>query len=261
MPVKTHEAVAEPPDDLVVWRYMDLAKFVWLLDAGALWFARADTLGDPFEGAVLLGPEGRERVREHRKVMRENFGGAPIALLDSSPEALRAVIEDMTTPPVPRLCGVNSWHASEGESAALWRIYAPQGMGVAVRSTVGRLKHALRDDPTTVYVGQVTYHDYDRENVGAENLLRTMLRKRRSFEHEREVRGLVFPLPGLDMGGPKPLGVAVKAHIPDLIEAIRVDPEAAPYVIQAIRGVTVAMGLDKALVGQSSLASDEPLFL
>lgn len=131
-------------------------------------------------------------------------------------------------------------------------------MGVAVRTTVRRLKDSMRDDPTTVYIGQVTYHDFDKENAGSENLLRTMLRKRRSFEHEREVRGLVFPLPGLQTARPKPLGVA---SIGDLVEAVRVDPDAPPHVVDAVRGVSVALGLDTTLVEQSSLASDEPLFL
>lgn len=35
-----------------LWRYMDLAKFLALLEDRALYFARADKLGDPFEGAA-----------------------------------------------------------------------------------------------------------------------------------------------------------------------------------------------------------------
>ena len=34
-----------------LWRYMDFAKFIALLDHRALHFARADHLGDPFDGA------------------------------------------------------------------------------------------------------------------------------------------------------------------------------------------------------------------
>ena len=35
-----------------VWRYMDFAKFVSLLDSQALYFARASLLEDKFEGSV-----------------------------------------------------------------------------------------------------------------------------------------------------------------------------------------------------------------
>jgi hypothetical protein len=35
-----------------LWRYMDFAKFVSLLETRSIHFARADVLGDSFEGAV-----------------------------------------------------------------------------------------------------------------------------------------------------------------------------------------------------------------
>src|SRR5687768_16553080 len=38
-----------------VWRYLDLEKLIALLDARRLFFARADTLGDEYEGSVTRG--------------------------------------------------------------------------------------------------------------------------------------------------------------------------------------------------------------
>ena len=34
-----------------IWRYTDFTKFVSLMDRQSLFFARADKLGDPFEGS------------------------------------------------------------------------------------------------------------------------------------------------------------------------------------------------------------------
>ena len=48
-----HPTFSPPPDDAVLWRYMDFTKFVSFLDKSSLFFARADKLGDPFEGAPL----------------------------------------------------------------------------------------------------------------------------------------------------------------------------------------------------------------
>ena len=47
-----HPSFKSPPDDAVLWRYMDFTKFVSLLDKRALFFVRADKLGDPFEGTI-----------------------------------------------------------------------------------------------------------------------------------------------------------------------------------------------------------------
>ena len=40
------------PADAILWRYMDFTKFVSLLETRTLFLARADKLGDPFEGSV-----------------------------------------------------------------------------------------------------------------------------------------------------------------------------------------------------------------
>ena len=47
-----HPDLNPPQDNAVLWRYMDFTKFVSLLDRRALYFSRADKLGDPFEGSL-----------------------------------------------------------------------------------------------------------------------------------------------------------------------------------------------------------------
>jgi hypothetical protein len=42
------QAPANP--NVSIWRYMDLTKFLWMLQEKALFFTRADFLGDPYEG-------------------------------------------------------------------------------------------------------------------------------------------------------------------------------------------------------------------
>src|SRR6266446_1748276 len=44
-----------PPDDTVIWRYMDFAKFVSLLSDRRLYFSRVDLLGDVYEGVYPKG--------------------------------------------------------------------------------------------------------------------------------------------------------------------------------------------------------------
>jgi len=62
MPANTVHPVFQQPvnPDVKVWRYMDFAKYAALLEESALWFSRADKLGesfgdrlgDPFEGTI-----------------------------------------------------------------------------------------------------------------------------------------------------------------------------------------------------------------
>src|SRR5262249_52425574 len=39
-------------EDSKVWRYLDFTKYVSMLEEGALWFSRADRLGDPFDSEL-----------------------------------------------------------------------------------------------------------------------------------------------------------------------------------------------------------------
>ena len=50
-----------------------------------------------------------------------------------------------------------TWHMSEHESAAMWKLYARTEEAVCIRSTYARLQKALPDD---VYLGRVQYIDY-----------------------------------------------------------------------------------------------------
>jgi hypothetical protein len=60
MPFVKHDHFEAPTDPSApIFRYMDLAKFVSLLDTRALFFSRADLLGDAFEGSVTRSSSRR----------------------------------------------------------------------------------------------------------------------------------------------------------------------------------------------------------
>jgi hypothetical protein len=48
---KQHPVFEAPEPQTKLWRYVDFTKYVWLLNAKAMFFSRADLLGDPFEGS------------------------------------------------------------------------------------------------------------------------------------------------------------------------------------------------------------------
>ena len=62
------------PPDAVLWRYMDFPKFVSMLKEGALWFSRADLLGDPLEGSFTQARE-MERQRMLENLRRDERAG------------------------------------------------------------------------------------------------------------------------------------------------------------------------------------------
>jgi hypothetical protein len=168
-----------PPDQVSLWRYMDVGRFLGLLFNRALYFSRKHHLGDPWEGVVP--PLGVQRaVRE----------------LYRSEDNVRFVEESIheTGEAVAARTVVSCWHANVRESVAMWRLYTTGAEGVAIQTTVGRLKEAFEQEPCSVTIAYVRYIDHLSEDLGrawALDPLSPLFCKRWGFEHEREVRCVI----------------------------------------------------------------------
>ena len=165
-----------PPPQTKIWRYMDFTKFVFMLEERALFFSRADHLLDPFEGrASSSDVEGDERLE-------------------------RTLSEEVASPrskeDTRQRFFINSWHINEHESTAMWKLFAKSDDAIVVKSTYGRLRSCLpqvlgtNGDPQAGHV-DVALVEYVDPRGSTENLpfdFCEFLRKRKEFEHERELR-------------------------------------------------------------------------
>lgn len=153
-----------PPQNLEIpiWRYMNFAKFVAMLEYGGLFFSRVDELEDPFEATIP----------------------------DSSYQQLAANMPEylMLHSDQRAYLTVNCWHMNEYESAAMWKLYSDSDDVIAIRSTYSRLRRNLANG---VFVGIVNYIDYIHEKFNELQFLEAVIHKRRSFEHERELRAII----------------------------------------------------------------------
>ena len=72
----THPVVApfQPRDNNIkVWRYLDVIRLTAFMATRSLFFARADTLGDPFEGSLgHLNQMAREQMIDEMVKNQEN---------------------------------------------------------------------------------------------------------------------------------------------------------------------------------------------
>lgn len=218
---------------------MDFTKYVALLEENALYFSGLRQLADndPFEG-YLSWPS----IDEYH---HPRLGGSP----DESPEERFAAAVRLFQDLRSDFC-VSCWHRSPHESAAMWRLYLQSGEGIAVRSTVGRLMAAVGRDPDPVYIGDVRYIDYRSDRIPSANVLHLALHKRRSFEHEREIRAL-------KMGRFNGEGTSVPVDLHWLIDAVFVAPTAPAWIRSLVERVTRRYGVN-AHVHRSDLRADPP---
>ena len=207
---RLRDAAFPQPDrtDRPVWHYMTLAKFVSLLDEQALFFCRLDRLGDEYEGALP-----RRWQREVRSPPRE---AAKAKRLRQS-------------------CYVNCWNMSDDENEALWRLYGTQEASIAIRTTYDQLVDVLRANDG-VYLGLITYVDYDKDKGRMRSDLERVMHKRRAFRHEEEAR-FVKVLDGSLGRRPAPAGLYVSVALERLVHGIYIDPYAPEWFEKVVRAV------------------------
>jgi hypothetical protein len=79
----------------------------------------------------------------------------------------------------------------------MWRLYTQTQDAVAIRSSYQRLVSCLPDE---ALIGLVHYVDFEETTIAMTNRLAPFAMKRKSFEHEREVRAVIIECPFWDGG-------------------------------------------------------------
>jgi hypothetical protein len=234
---KEHELFNRPADPAApLWRYMDLAKFLALLEDQALFFATAASMTDKFEGGLAKPNLVMRSQMDHPFASFYNTVMSP--LLQHS----------------RRYTYLNCWHASQYESAAMWGLYQRDGQGVAVRSSFTRLSESLGSD-YWIYIGTVNYVDYNHVLIPDGNGYAPYLYKRLSFEHEHEVRAVFSDMEAQmdawDMAGrrfdpsiPAPAGINVPVNINRLVDCVYVAPDAAVWFAELVEKLIRRYGHD-----------------
>ncbi len=200
-----------------VWRYMSFAKFMWMLQMKQLWFANAKLLGDNWE--VMFDTSQLNSIINNR----------PSSM---SAEDTLAKIKDIVSK-LRNDTFVNCWNASEHESHALWRIYCSTPEGVAIQTTLERLKRSVEPLP----VLEVNYDSSSIEE-GKIDLHRLVSQKRPMFAYEQEVR-VVLIQDFTDHKNPDriTIGTGIPWN-PELhIENIWVHPDAQFWFIESVTEV------------------------
>ena len=250
-----HESFNPPPRNAILWRYMDFTKFVSFLDSSALFFTRADKLGDPFEGMLSRKNYELEHLL-YPQVSRGSIRNLHNSLIDFR-----------------RFHAVNCWHWNNYESAAMWTLYGQDQGGIAIKTSFDSLADSFTD-PINIYIGQVSYVDYNNTFIPEENTFSAYLHKRKSFEHEREIRAIIEGFPQFDNDT-----VYINSDLPDtweigrpctvdlntLVHEIIISPLTPNWIFDLVQSVVAKYGLSLP-VSRSSIAetphervSDQPV--
>ena len=103
---------SRPDADAGLWRYVDFAKFVDLLDRRALFFARADRVGDAWEGSV-----DEFTVTATEAMVRSAHADTDVVRANARSHHDEAIYRQRLT----RFMHMSCWYANQNESARCGR--------------------------------------------------------------------------------------------------------------------------------------------
>jgi hypothetical protein len=251
-----HGSFNFPPDDAVLWRFMDFTKFVSLLQTRRLYFSVVAAMEDPFEGAFT------------RRIVEGNITGYNSRDASKSEEDnYRQYLKDLED--MRKNTCLSCWHMNEHESAAMWKLYLKSDEGIAIKTTFRDMAMAFEDTEDEVFAAIVNYINYDTDEYPLNNAFFPLLHKRKSFAHEAEMRLLWWygsdhnrkviakerpfgPEPEADYTG---RGRSVPVNLKALLQHVYVAPNAQRWFLDVV-GASVADAGLTCRVTQSDLLRD-----
>jgi hypothetical protein len=240
-----HPCFQQPADGSIrAWRYLDLPKFIWMLENQKLFLASLDSMSDPHEGStpkIQADLQDQSRLAFHRHRMVSDFGEdlGSKRFQTELPKILDQIRRGRAEKQKWRKqLFANCWYLGDLESEAMWRLYCPGNGGVAIQTSYDKLVASVSSDPE-LYVGRVSYIDYDSQGFPEGNLFYPVMHKRMSFAHEQEARLVKIKIAD-NLGLPEEFyhsGIAIDWPLEPTVDAIFVDPYAPEYFYEVVCAV------------------------
>ena len=232
-----------------------------MLASKSLWFAKAAQLhDDPYEGFCLVterdapldeyGPRWVSDVSIPEKAAPISVERMVAEFSHMSAEYLRSAREHLY---------VNSWCLAD-ESMAMWQIYGSSGRGIAVKSSVGQYRRAVRLSvkASQFATDKVQYQadltessdvqfDFRHGSVPVpgfgvwECILKLAFNKRICFEYEKEWRGALY------QDNRQEPGCNIEFDLDELISAVYIGPRAEEFFFDVVSSVMEKFQLRKPL--------------
>jgi len=214
-----------------IWRYLDLAKYEYMLSKRSLYFPNVLLFKDGFEGSY---PEQIPQI--HNNLTSENTKRLYELHLRENPDDANHLLpleELLKASANMRLFGrgytfSSCWHMAEHESLAMWEIYGGQNKRIAIKTTYEKLDQQIAASLKVnslfcdfTFIGCVKYADFENET----NLIYLLpptryFLKRLPYEFEKEIRVVLVKI----SGNTNYKGVSIPLDLEGLIQRVRVSP-------------------------------------
>ncbi len=208
------QALSDP--NATIWKYMDIFKYLTILQREELFLQRVDKYQDKYDGFMPTFRNG------------DTLNGSPL-----NPEMIQGLNDAYNQ--TRQYAYANCWTLNEHESSLMWDCYSNKLGGVAIKSTLQRLCDSVIDG-RDIYVNPVKY---DFPNIELGNIYFPLLSKRPQFNDEKEVRLFYTDLEGVKPNAKKNLvdHIYIKVNLDTLIESAFFHPATPDWMLETLTAV------------------------
>lgn len=211
----------------VLWRYLDSAKFFDFLHNQTIFFSRGDRFEDRYEGAF---------TQSIKHAIEQSYAENKIQFtFDEFKKRLRERVF------------ISCWHASQDDSMAMWSLYGRSSAAVAITTTVGQLRDAIKVShlPYGISLTKVRYVKHWRDpKLKINPYSNVFAYKLKAYEFEKEVRVIIDRFHEDFDSSIIETGMPIKVCLSTLLRSIVVSPEAPPWFLHLIEGVVAKYEID-----------------
>ncbi|CAA7389592.1 hypothetical protein [Chryseobacterium fistulae] len=237
-----------PQSNYKIVRYLDLVKFLSLLQTKKIFFARLDTFEDKYEGTIPY------LTKFEYKEWYKNF--AQHRLLDILKTSIEEHVEkemkdeEDARNQYRKLVCVSCWNKYNSESYALWKIYSDLSKGVMISSDIEKIVNAFKITKENIQISEVRYIDFKTERMPMGNMNYPIIHKNIHYDYEKEIR-LIHTV-NLDKGWiydwkseENEFGKYIDIDINELIDEIIISPNSPKWFFNLIENLCKTYNLKK----------------
>lgn len=238
-----------PKSNYQIVRYLDISKFISILQKGALFFCRLDIMQDHFEGSIP------SREYQYRWDFIEGLHRKDSNFKKKTVEEIQLDVKNLyiTNERIKSVTCISSWNISNSESAALWKIYLDFKQGIMIVSKISSVISAFNQTKEDILMSETKYIDYENETFSGLNTITPIIHKHRVYEYGKELR-LIHTLPyesGTRYDWSKEqvqTGKYLKVDVNSLIDTIIISPYAEKWFTELITDLCKKYNLNKPIL-------------
>ena len=253
IPTKTTAPVFFPKSNYKIVRYLDLPKFLSLIQTQKIFFSKLDNFEDPFEGTL---PETSYKILEnwYRTILYPHLELKTNKKFDIETEIKKDIIRDRKAyDEFKKMVCISCWNKFENESYALWKIYAGLNQGIAIKTDVNRVIKAFKNTKEKIQISEIEYIDFNKDIIDISNMNYPIIHKNKPYNYENEVR-LIYQIKiesNLENDSQKNSGIKgenLSVDINSLIEEIIVSPFSPNWFFDVVKNVVEKYEINKKVV-------------